>query len=105
MSTISIRLPDDLEEQLVKEAKLEQKSRSVVAREAIREFIAKRERERFLSELIAEARAGYADPEIKREAYEIADDFLHLEIEALDAAEGSKRGRAKLDGRSEKWWK
>ena len=51
--------------------------------------------------LVSEAKAAYADESIRREAREIAEEFLPLDNEALDLAEGRKPGDPEL----EPWWK
>ena len=73
MATFSIRLPDDLERSLDEEARRADRKRADVVREAITEYIARQERERFMTEVVDEARRAYADPDIRREALEIAD--------------------------------
>ncbi|MBL8541281.1 MAG: ribbon-helix-helix protein, CopG family [Betaproteobacteria bacterium] len=87
MAGFSLRLPDDLEEKLDQEARREGVPRSEVARLAIAEFLARRERERFLAAFVAEARAAYGDPAIRGEALAIAEEALPLDNEALDRAE------------------
>jgi len=61
-------------------------------REAVVQYLERKEKEHFLNEFVAEARAGYGNPELARDAGAIADDFLALESEALDTTE-------------DKWWK
>ncbi|MFZ5594817.1 MAG: ribbon-helix-helix protein, CopG family [Pseudomonadota bacterium] len=97
MTAISVRLPDDLETQLTHEAKLEGKPRAEVARAAIADYLARKERERFMAEMVAEARAAYANEAIQQESREIAEDFLPLENETLDKVTAGETG--------EKWWK
>ncbi|WP_256360923.1 ribbon-helix-helix protein, CopG family [Methylomonas koyamae] len=60
MPAISLRLPDDVEANLKAEAQLEGKSQSEIARLAITEYLARRERERFMAEMVAEVRTAYA---------------------------------------------
>lgn len=105
MSTLSIRLPDELDRQLQTEARLADKTRSELARDVLAEYVKRRERERFMAELVAEAKAAYADPEIRREALEIAEDFLPLDNEALDIAEGRVPGESGREEPAEKWWR
>jgi len=93
MSTLSLRIPDDLDKQLEEEASRENKSRSEVVRDAVTDYLARREKERFLGDFVAEARAGYANADIRQDAQAIADDFLTIENEALDAPA------------DDKWWK
>ncbi|BBL58811.1 ribbon-helix-helix protein, CopG family [Methylomonas koyamae] len=101
MPAISLRLPDDVEANLKAEAQLEGKSQSEIARLAITEYLARRERERFMAEMVAEVRTAYADPEIRREALAIAEEF--------DAADGAldrliAEERAAGIDPDEKWW-
>lgn len=84
MSLISIRLPEDLDAQLSREAAASQRPKSDVARQAIAEYLARRERERFLGEIARAARAARAggdDPLV------IAEEALPLDNEALALAE------------------
>lgn len=97
MAAISIRLPEDLEHRLTEQSEWEGKARSEVAREAIADYLARRERERFMAEMVSEARAAYSNEAIRQEIREIAEDFLPFETPAqdLDMSEGPE----------EKWWK
>lgn len=97
MAAISIRLPDELESRLSHEAALEQKPRAEVARDAIADYLTRKEHERFVAEMVNEARIGYSDKAYQQEAREIAEDFLPIENEALDRATAGESG--------EKWWK
>jgi len=97
--TLSIRLPEPLDRKLDHEARDEGKSRSELAREAIADFIERRERERFLATLAAEAREVRDAPEGRR----IAEEFLVAENEALEGsavADGGGEG----DDPDERWW-
>jgi predicted transcriptional regulator len=105
MGAVSLRLPDDLERKLAAEAKLAGRPRSEVIRDALTQFIAQRERERFMAELVAEAKAGYSDPELRREALEMAEEAVALGNEALDLAEGRQPGQPWPEELGEKWWK
>ena len=105
MSTLSIRLPEDLDRQLEKEAKLSHKKRSELVRDALAEYLRKRERDRFMAELVAEARAAHAAAAIRREALQIEEEFLPLDNEALDIAEERKPGDPWPEELGEKWWK
>lgn len=106
MGTVSLRLPDDLEQRLNREAELAGRPRSEVIRDAVSQFIALRERERFMAEYVAEAKAGYSDPALRREAIEMAEEALPLDNEALDRAEGRKPDEASWDGcLGEPWWR
>jgi predicted transcriptional regulator len=99
MAAISVRLPDELESQLAHEAELEGKARSEIAREAIADYLARREKERFMAEIVAAAKALAADPAARAEALEIANDFPD-DWDAIIEAE-----RAAGINPNEKWWK
>lgn len=105
MPALSLRLPEDLDHRLDDEAQREGVPRSEVARKAISDYIARREKERFMAELVAEARAAYASEEIRREAKNLAEEFLPLDNEALDIAEGRKPGEPIPVEETKGWWK
>lgn len=105
MGAISLRLPDELEHKLAIEAELAGRPRSEVIRDALAQFIAQRERERFMAEVVAAAQALYADPAARAEAVQIAEDFLAAENEALDLAEGRRPGEPWPEESGERWWK
>jgi metal-responsive CopG/Arc/MetJ family transcriptional regulator len=105
MPALSLRLPEDLDHRLEIEARIEQQPRSEVVRIAIVDYLARRERERFMAELVAEARTAYADETIRREALEIAEEGMVTSNEALDIAEGLKPGDPRPEEADGKWWK
>ena len=105
MSTLNLRLTDQIDQQLSQEARRENRTRSEVARDALAWYLTEMEKSRFMNQLVEEARAAYSNKDIRREALEIAEEFLPAENEALDAAEGRKAGKSKFGGHSEKWWK
>ncbi len=100
MTAISLRLPDDIEANLKAEAQLEGKTQSEIARQAITEYLARREKERFMAEMVAEMRSAYANPNIRREALEIAEDLVDDGLDAIIADE-----RAAGIDPDEKWWR
>jgi predicted transcriptional regulator len=100
MAALSLRLADDIDQRLAQEAEAEGKSRSEVARAAIVEYLERRERERFMAEMVAEMRQAYADPDVRREALEIAEDTVD---DGLDAIIEEERA-AGIDP-DEKWWR
>jgi predicted transcriptional regulator len=104
MSTLSIRLPDALDRQLQEEARLADKTRSELVRDLVADYLARRERERFMAELAAAAHALAADPEAIAESLQIAEDFLPLDNEALDLAEGRQPGAPWPEETEGKWW-
>jgi hypothetical protein len=100
MTAISLRLPSDIEANLKAEARLEGKTQSEIARLAIVEYLARREKERFMAEMVAEMRTAYSDPDIRREALDTADDLADDGLDAIIAAE-----RAAGIDPDEKWWR
>ncbi|HEX9627375.1 MAG TPA: hypothetical protein VGA00_10610 [Acidiferrobacterales bacterium] len=87
MSLLSIRLPKDLEKQLADEARLTQKKRAQLVREALADYLQGRRRERFLAEMTRAAGALGSDERARREAGETAEGFLPLDNEALSLVE------------------
>lgn len=100
MIAISLRLPDEIETRLTHEAGLEGRPRSEIARAAIVEYLERREKERFMAELVEEARRAYAVPEIRREAIEIAEEGMETVFDTITADE-----RAIGIDPNEKWWR
>jgi len=87
MAGFSLRLPEDLESRLDEEARREGLARSEIARTAIAEFLERKERQRYIAAFVAEARAAYADPKIRKEALALAEEALPLDNEGLRVAE------------------
>jgi len=105
MPALSLRLPEDLDNRLGDEARLERLPRSEVVRIAIVDYLARRERERFMAELVAEANTAYADESIRRTALQMAEEGMATSNEALEIAEGRKPGGYRSANPTEKWWK
>ena len=105
MSTLSIRLSDDLEQRLEQEAELSQKKRSALVREAIVEHLQRLERERFMSEFLTEVETAYSEPALREEALVLAEEAIKLDNEALDLAESHKPGEPWPEELGERWWK
>lgn len=101
MSLLSVRIPKELEKKLDEEAKLAHKKRAELVRDALSAYLRARERGRFLSRLEQAARAMSQDEAARTEASEVAEDFLPLDNEALDIAEGRRPG----DPRPPDWQK
>ncbi len=99
--TVSIRLPDDLERKLAEEVRISQRNRSEVVREAVGEYLSRRERERQIEEMKAAARLLYSDPEIVRHEQKIQADFDAIDdcLEKIEAEE-----RAAGTDLDETWW-
>lgn len=83
MTMFSIRLSDELDALLGAESRAAGQPKSLLARQALEQFLIRRRRERFLAGLVRAARALDA-----REALEIAVEALPLDDEALNLAEG-----------------
>jgi len=98
MPSLSLRLPDELEHRPENEARRAGVPRSEVARMAISEFLARRERERFMSEMVAEARTAYANEDLRGEALGLEKDFLDLDAQKKNQSTGQ-------DDPEESWWK
>ncbi len=82
MATLNMRLDDELDRQLEREAELAQQTRSELARQAIAAFLAQRERERFLGEIARAAREHKG-----HEGIAMAEEALTADNEALRLAE------------------
>lgn len=92
MPALSLRLPEELDQRLAEEARLEGVPRSDVARNAISDYLARRERERFMAELVAAAGAMARNPAAADEARELNEEFLPIDNETLDLAERHNHG-------------
>ena len=101
MGTLNLRLPDNLDRQLTALATQTHQNRSAVARAVLEKFLRDHEQKQFMDALAAEVKAAYSDKAVRREARKIAEEFLPLDNEALDFAEGRKPG----DPEPKKWWK
>lgn len=100
MSALSIRLPDDLDKKLTREARRARKNRSQLAREVLADFIRRREEEEFLDALKRAARALAADAAARKEGREIVEEGVDDGLDEVIAAE-----RAAGIDPGEKWWK
>jgi metal-responsive CopG/Arc/MetJ family transcriptional regulator len=97
MSMVSVRIPEDLEARLDAEARLAGRPRSDMVREAVTEYLARRERERRLEEMAGEMRRAYADKDLAEEAREIETADLEQWADALAREESAAAP-------GEKWW-
>jgi len=84
MATLNIRLDDELDRRLAREAELEEQTRSELARQAIEAYLSQREQQRFESEIARAARVRGTG-----EAVTLAEEALATGNEALDIAEGT----------------
>jgi predicted transcriptional regulator len=86
MSIVSVRLPDDIELSLNREAERTQRAKSEIARDAIAQYLQRQERDRFLAEIARAARArGDSD------ALDLAAEALPFDNEALERIERVNR--------------
>lgn len=81
MGTLNIRIDEDLDHRLAREAEIAEQTRSELARDAIAAFLDQRERQRFLDEIARAARTDRSD------ALAIANEALPMDNEALELAE------------------
>ena len=81
MGTLNVRLDEDLDRRLAREAEIAEQTRSELARDAIAAFLGDRERQRFLDEIARAARADRSD------ALAIAEEALTTDNEALERAD------------------
>ncbi|MDZ7685699.1 MAG: ribbon-helix-helix domain-containing protein [Gammaproteobacteria bacterium] len=81
MSNISVRLPEALLEALEQEARRQKAQRSELIRTAVTEYLKRSEQDRFLADMVKEARAAYQDPAIRREALDTIADFDAIEAD------------------------
>ena len=68
MGTLTLRLPEKLDQQLTVLAAQTHQNRSELARTALEKFVRDQERKRFMDALVSEAKAAYADESFRREA-------------------------------------
>jgi len=92
MANISVRLTPDVEKKLDEEMRRTARSRSDLVREAVGDYLTRRQKERMIDEMRQAAQA-------KREATEIAEAGLE---DWLAGIEGEERA-ASVDP-DEKWW-
>lgn len=101
MATLTVRLANDLDRQLTALAAQTHQSRSDLARTALEKFLRDQEQQRLMAEMVKAARFLATNPEARAESLAIAEEFLPLDNEALDLAEGREPG----DSEPEQWWK
>lgn len=99
MANISVRLPPDVEKKLDEEVQLSARSRSELVREAVGDYLTRKQKERMIEEMRQAARALYSDPEAKREASVIAEAGVDDWLENIETEE-----RAAGVDPDETWW-
>lgn len=104
MATLTLRLPDDLDRQLTVLAEQTHKNRSELARTALEKFVRDQEREQLLAGMAEAFRFLATNPDARAHSLAIAEEFLPLDIEALDISEGRKPGESLPPESEEQWW-
>jgi len=99
MANISVRLPPQIERSLEEEARLTKRNRSELVREAVGEYLTRRQKERIIEEMRQSARALYSNPEAAREGLEMAEGGLEDWLESIEREE-----RAAGIDPDKKWW-
>ena len=84
MSTLSIRISEELDSRLSEESRLSRQPKSLLARSALEQFLAARRHDRFLARLSSAAAAIDAES-----ATALAAEALPLDNESLALVEGS----------------
>ena len=97
MGLLSMRIDDDLDLRLSREAERERRTRSEIVRDALSSFFSARDRQRFIDQIARAARE--LDPE---EARALAEDALPLDNEALRAGEPRAAYRTTRKGKGRK---
>jgi predicted transcriptional regulator len=88
MAIISLRLPDDIDRQLGREAEATQRPKSEIARDAIAAYLSRQQRDRFLAEIARAARARSGEDPVA-----VATESVALDNEAQALADGPRRLR------------
>ena len=101
VSHLSLRLPEDVEQRLLKEAELAGRNRSDLVREALAEYLTRKDRERLIKEMKRAASAAYSNPEVAEEARQIQQEFDDVD-DGLKWIEAEERA-AGIDP-DDQWW-
>jgi len=99
MSTISVRLPPEIEHSLEEEARRTRRNRSELVREAVGEYLTRKEKQRLIDEMQAAARTLYSSPEALRRGVAIAEAGVEDWFESIEVEE-----RAAGVDAEEQWW-
>lgn len=98
MGNISVRLPEEVEAILEHEAHLSHRSRSELVREAITEYVTRKEKQRFLDAMAAAATALAKDADARAEALAVTEAFLEDGMDRNDDESGGDPV-----GQTERW--
>ena len=104
MGTLTLRLPEKLDQQLTVLAAQTHQNRSKLARAALEKFVHDQEREQLLAGMVEAFRFLTTNPEARAESIAIAEEFAVADSEALDIAEGRKPGEPSSSEPEEQWW-
>lgn len=99
MSNISVRLPPETERDLEKESRITGRNRSDLVREAVGEYLTRKQKERIIEEMKRAADALHSNPDAVREGLEIAEEGLDDWLESIEREE-----RAAGIDPDERWW-
>jgi|GEM_PF-400305 len=101
MSHISIRFPESIGKQLDEEARFSDRSRSDLVREAVGEYLTRRQKERRIEAMSRAARDLYSNAETGADARRIQEDF-----DAVDTGQRAIENEERAAGidPDEKWW-
>jgi predicted transcriptional regulator len=97
MSLVSIRLPNDVEARLTREAERTQRPKSEIARDAIVDYLQRTERDRFLTEIARAARDRDG-----ADTLATAEEALPLDNESLAIGEGVREPSTKYGAAKKK---
>jgi metal-responsive CopG/Arc/MetJ family transcriptional regulator len=89
MRTLSIRIPDELDNRLQRESRRAHRKRSELVREALGRYLEEAERRRFMERMVRAAEALRDDPEVRT----VGEEFAIAEAEALRRAEAPEEER------------
>ena len=101
MANLSVRLPDEIDRDLDREAEISGKSRSDLVREAVGEYLTRKDRDRFMDDMVRAVKALNSAPDALKDARVIPADFDAID-NTINLIEAQERA-AGIDP-SEKWW-
>ncbi len=99
MTNISVRLPPHIEKRLEEETRLTTRSRSDLVREAVGEYLARKQKERMIEDMRQAARALYSTPDARQAGIATAEEGLADWLESIEREE-----RASGIDPDDKWW-
>lgn len=100
MSTRSVRLPDELDHALSAEANRLHKPRSYLVREAVREYLQRRARQRFMNDMVAEMHDWLSDESAREESRQMSDALVDDDLDNLVVGESKSGPQADYP-----WWR